>query len=176
MAKFREKGRQEIENYLEQATDESAFVGELIKKTFEEDALFISNSMPIRDIDNLLLNKNIDIYANRGANGIDGIVSTALGMAVHKRITLLIGDLSFYHDMNGLLMSKLNNIQMNIVLLNNDGGGIFSYLPQKKVQPTILNGCLAHRRDWISSIQLSYINSILNVLTVFQNLKCHIVI
>ena len=125
MAKFREKGRQEIENYLEQATDESAFVGELIKKTFEEDALFISNSMPIRDIDNLLLNKNIDIYANRGANGIDGIVSTALGMAVHKRITLLIGDLSFYHDMNGLLMSKLNNIQMNIVLLNNDGGGIF---------------------------------------------------
>ena len=66
---------------MEQATDESAFVGELIKKTFEEDALFISNSMPIRDIDNLLLNKNIDIYANRGANGIDGIVSTALGMA-----------------------------------------------------------------------------------------------
>ena len=52
-----EKKRQEIENYLEQATDESAFVGELIKKTFEEDALFISNSMPIRDIDNLLLNK-----------------------------------------------------------------------------------------------------------------------
>ena len=62
----------------------------------------------------------------------------------------MIGDLSFYHDMNGLLMSKLNNIQMNIVLLNNDGGGIFSYLPQKKVQPTILNGCLAFRRDWIS--------------------------
>ncbi len=53
-------------------------------------------------------------------------------MAVHKPITLLIGDLSFYHDMNGLLMSKLNNIQMNIVLLNNDGGGIFSYLPQKE--------------------------------------------
>ncbi|MFA0981036.1 thiamine pyrophosphate-dependent enzyme, partial [Staphylococcus aureus] len=75
---------------------------------------------------------NIDVYANSGANGIDGIVSTELGMAVHKRITLLIGDLSFYHDMNGLLMSKLNNIQMNIVLLNNDGGGIFSYLPQKE--------------------------------------------
>ena len=92
----------------------------------------ISNSMPIRDIDNLLLNKNIDIYANRGANGIDGIVSTALGMAVHKRITLLIGDLSFYHDMNGLLMSKLNNIQMNIVLLNNDGGGIFHIYHKRK--------------------------------------------
>ena len=70
---------------MEQATDESAFVGELIKKTSEKDALFISNSMPIRDVDNLLLNKNIDVYANRGANGIDGIVSTALGVAVHKR-------------------------------------------------------------------------------------------
>ena len=54
----------------------------MIKKTSEKDALFISNSMPIRDVDNLLLNKNIDVYANRGANGIDGIVSTALGMAV----------------------------------------------------------------------------------------------
>ncbi|MDN8888807.1 thiamine pyrophosphate-dependent enzyme, partial [Staphylococcus aureus] len=97
----------------------------------EKDALFISNSMPIRDVDNLLLNINIDVYANRGATGIDGIVSTALGMAVHKRVTLLIGDLSFYHDLNGLFMSKLNNIQLNIVLLNNDGGGIFSYLPQK---------------------------------------------
>ena len=131
--------------------------------------------MPIRDVDNLLLNKNIDVYANRGANGIDGIVSTALGMAVHKRITLLIGDLSFYHDMNGLLMSKLNNIQMNIVLLNNDGGGIFHIYHKKKVQLTILNGCL-HTDGLILSIQLSYINSILNVLTVFQNLKCHIVI
>lgn len=130
--RIEKKGRKEIKCYLEQATDESAFVGELIKKTSEKDALFISNSMPIRDVDNLLLNKNIDVYANRGANGIDGIVSTALGMAVHKRVTLLIGDLSFYHDMNGLLMSKLNNIQMNIVLLNNDGGGIFSYLPQKE--------------------------------------------
>lgn len=162
---------------MEQATDESAFVGELIKKTFEEDALFISNSMPIRDIDNLLLNKNIDIYANRGANGIDGIVSTALGMAVHKRITLLIGDLSFYHDMNGLLMSKLNNIQMNIVLLNNDGGGIFHIYHKKKVQLTILNGCLAHRRDWISSIQLSYINSIFkrfNSVSEFKMPHCYL--
>lgn len=168
---LREKGRKEIKCYLEQATDESAFVGELIKKTSEKDALFISNSMPIRDVDNLLLNKNIDVYANRGANGIDGIVSTALGMAVHKRITLLIGDLSFYHDMNGLLMSKLNNIQMNIVLLNNDGGGIFSYLPQKESATDYFERLFGTPTGLISSIQLSYINSILNVLTVFQNLK-----
>lgn len=107
-------------------------MSQLLDKLTDEDCLFVSNSMPIRDIDNLYFNQRGRIYANRGANGIDGVVSTALGMAVHQKVTLLIGDIAFYHDMNGLLMSKLNDIHMNIVLLNNDGGGIFSYLPQKK--------------------------------------------
>lgn len=120
-----------ISKHMSQATDEAAYVNLLIDKLSSEDAIFVSNSMPIRDIDNLLLDKEIEVYANRGANGIDGVVSTAIGMAVHKNITLLIGDLAFYHDMNGLLMVKLNDIHLNIVLLNNDGGGIFSYLPQK---------------------------------------------
>lgn len=122
----------EVKDYIKSATDEAAFVGSLLDKLTSEDTLFVSNSMPIRDIDNLFINCDASIYANRGANGIDGVVSTALGMAVHKKTTLLIGDLAFYHDMNGLLMSKLNDISLNIVLLNNDGGGIFSYLPQKE--------------------------------------------
>ena len=88
--------------------------------------------MPIRDVDNLATDCETMIYANRGANGIDGVVSTALGMAVHRKTTLLIGDLAFYHDMNGLLMAKMHDIHLNIVILNNDGGGIFSYLPQKQ--------------------------------------------
>lgn len=125
------QARIEINDYLQHATDEAAYVGTLISKLTSEDAFFVSNSMPIRDIDNLLFDNEAEIYANRGANGIDGVVSTALGMAVHKKVTLLIGDLAFYHDMNGLLMSKINDIHLNIVLLNNDGGGIFSYLPQK---------------------------------------------
>ncbi|VED32589.1 2-oxoglutarate decarboxylase [Staphylococcus warneri] len=125
------QARIEINDYLQHATDEAAYVGTLISKLTNEDALFVSNSMPIRDIDNLLFDNEAEIYANRGANGIDGVVSTALGMAVHKKVMLLIGDLAFYHDMNGLLMSKINDIHLNIVLLNNDGGGIFSYLPQK---------------------------------------------
>ncbi len=86
----------------------------MIKKTSEKDALFISNSMPIGDVDNLLLNKNIDAYAIV-INGIDGIVSTCMGMVIPLTNNLSMVDLSFYHDMNGLLMSKLNNIQMNIV-------------------------------------------------------------
>lgn len=125
------QSRKAITQHMSQATDESAFVSTLIQKLTKDDALFVSNSMPIRDVDNLLFDSEVEVYANRGANGIDGVISTALGMAVHKRVTLLIGDLAFYHDMNGLLMAKLNDIHINIVILNNDGGGIFSYLPQK---------------------------------------------
>ena len=125
------QSRKTITQHISQATDESAFVSTLIQKLTKDDALFVSNSMPIRDVDNLLFDSEAEVYANRGANGIDGVISTALGMAAHKKVTLLIGDLAFYHDMNGLLMAKLNNIHINIVILNNDGGGIFSYLPQK---------------------------------------------
>lgn len=125
------QSRKAITQHMSQATDESAFVSTLIQKFTKDDALFVSNSMPIRDVDNLLFDSEVEVYANRGANGIDGVISTALGMAVHKKVTLLIGDLAFYHDMNGLLMAKLNDIHINVVILNNDGGGIFSYLPQK---------------------------------------------
>ena len=70
-------------------------MGSLIQKLTKEDTLFVGNSMPIRDVDNLLFDCEASVYANRGANGIDGVVSTALGMAAYKNVTLLIGDLSF---------------------------------------------------------------------------------
>ena len=97
--------------------------------------------MPIRDVDNLLFDSEVEVYANRGANGIDGVISTALGMAVHK-VTLL--RFSFYHDMNGLLMAKLNDIHINI--LNNDGGGIFLFA-SKQQQSNTLNVYLVHQLD-----------------------------
>jgi 2-succinyl-5-enolpyruvyl-6-hydroxy-3-cyclohexene-1-carboxylate synthase len=72
--------------------------------------------------------------ANRGANGIDGVVSSALGAAAAagagSPLVLVIGDLALYHDMNGLLAAKLHSLDATIVVLNNDGGGIFSFLPQ----------------------------------------------
>ena len=100
-------------------------------------ALFVGNSMPIRDVDTFFYcdNKNITILANRGANGIDGIISTAMAASnAYNQLVLVIGDLSFYHDMNGLLASKLLNLNITIVLVNNNGGGIFSFLPQSKVE------------------------------------------
>ena len=95
--------------------------------------LFIGNSMPIRDVDMFTLtsSKKIDTYSNRGASGIDGVISSALGMShnsVNKNSLLLIGDVSFYHDMNGLLASRYE-ANLTIVVINNSGGGIFSFLP-----------------------------------------------
>jgi 2-succinyl-5-enolpyruvyl-6-hydroxy-3-cyclohexene-1-carboxylate synthase len=97
--------------------------------------LFVGNSMPIRDLDSFFLNNNkaIKVMANRGANGIDGTVSTALGAALYsKSIYLVLGDLTFFHDLNGLIAAKLYNIDINILLVNNNGGGIFSFLPQSE--------------------------------------------
>ena len=65
-------------------------------------------------------------------SGIDGVVSTALGVAAKQGgwLLLVVGDLSFYHDMNGLLAARSFGLRATIVLVNNDGGGIFSFLPQ----------------------------------------------
>lgn len=99
----------------------------------ESSQLFVGNSMPIRDLDTFFFStdKRIRTFANRGANGIDGVVSTALGVStVLENTVLVIGDLSFFHDMNGLMAAKLQKTNITILLINNDGGGIFSFLPQ----------------------------------------------
>jgi 2-succinyl-5-enolpyruvyl-6-hydroxy-3-cyclohexene-1-carboxylate synthase len=96
--------------------------------------LFAGNSMPVRDLDTFFWNTehSIRIMGNRGANGIDGIVSSALGAsAINDGLNVLVlGDLSFFHDMNGLLAAKLHKLNLTIIVINNDGGGIFSFLPQ----------------------------------------------
>jgi 2-succinyl-5-enolpyruvyl-6-hydroxy-3-cyclohexene-1-carboxylate synthase len=96
--------------------------------------IFAGNSMPVRDLDTFFPGSDRDVrfLANRGLNGIDGVISSALGAsaASEGRLVLVIGDLSFYHDLNGLLAAKLHDLDALIILLNNDGGGIFSFLPQ----------------------------------------------
>lgn len=115
---------------------EGRVVTELGKLLPADCVLFVGNSMPIRDVDSFLFHHEgkVRLMANRGSNGIDGLVSTAAGVsAAGKRTVLLLGDLSFYHDMNGLLATKLHQLSLTIILVNNDGGGIFSFLPQATV-------------------------------------------
>ena len=94
-------------------------------------ALFVSSSRPIRDIEAFATPRTgITTYANRGLAGIDGNISTALGIAFnHKSTIAVLGDLSFLHDLTGLINNE--NINCRFIVINNDGGGIFSTLPQR---------------------------------------------
>jgi 2-succinyl-5-enolpyruvyl-6-hydroxy-3-cyclohexene-1-carboxylate synthase len=98
--------------------------------------LYVGNSMPVRDMDTFFWpqERQVRCLGNRGANGIDGVVSSALGASAAsgpaEPVVLVIGDLSFFHDLNGLLAARLYALNLVIVLVNNDGGGIFSFLPQ----------------------------------------------
>ncbi len=96
--------------------------------------LWASSSMPVRDLDTFLPGneRKLCFLSNRGANGIDGVISSALGASTVSAgpLVLTIGDIAFYHDMNGLLAAKLHGLNATIILINNDGGGIFSFLPQ----------------------------------------------
>ena len=101
--------------------------------------LFVSNSMPVRDLDRFGAPTTTSVTAlgNRGASGIDGIVSTALGAgsATTDHLTLVTGDLAYYHDMNGLAALERCGVEATVVLLNNDGGGIFHILPIEAYEP-----------------------------------------
>ena len=118
-----------------------AAVSALVDALPDGASLFVGNSLPIRHVDQFAApsTKRLHVYGNRGASGIDGVTSSALGVAVADRSTptvLLIGDISFYHDLNGLLAVKQQNLtNVTIVLLNNDGGSIFRRLPIAGQEP-----------------------------------------
>jgi 2-succinyl-5-enolpyruvyl-6-hydroxy-3-cyclohexene-1-carboxylate synthase len=101
-------------------------------------SLFVASSMPIRDVEEFLpaAGAGPQILANRGANGIDGTVSSAFGVAAAtgRRVVLLIGDVALAYDIGGLLAGRRYHLALTIVLLNNDGGGIFDFLPVATAQ------------------------------------------
>ncbi|MCG8343523.1 MAG: 2-succinyl-5-enolpyruvyl-6-hydroxy-3-cyclohexene-1-carboxylic-acid synthase [Chlorobiales bacterium] len=108
----------------------------IVSKTVPQShGLFLANSMPIRDMDSYTALRNSNAVPqcgmNRGASGIDGNIATAAGFAqgLGAPVTLVIGDISFLHDLNSLTLLRTMKRPLHIVVINNNGGGIFSFLP-----------------------------------------------
>ncbi|MCX6991394.1 MAG: 2-succinyl-5-enolpyruvyl-6-hydroxy-3-cyclohexene-1-carboxylic-acid synthase [Chlamydiae bacterium] len=95
--------------------------------------LFLANSMPVRDADSFFYPENFTgkVFVNRGVSGIDGNVSTAVGIAaaLQKPLIALLGDLTFMHDMNAITQVASSPTPVILLIVNNGGGGIFSFLP-----------------------------------------------
>jgi 2-succinyl-5-enolpyruvyl-6-hydroxy-3-cyclohexene-1-carboxylate synthase len=115
--------------------NEPGIIKNLLEALPDKAHILIGNSSPIRDFDNYAAHnkKDIIVYFNRGASGIDGVTSTAIGIAQLKEPAfLLTGDLSFLHDLNALAAANKYPAGLTVILINNNGGGIFESLPVSK--------------------------------------------
>jgi 2-succinyl-5-enolpyruvyl-6-hydroxy-3-cyclohexene-1-carboxylate synthase len=118
---------------------EPRVAAELGARLPEAATVVVASSMPVRDVETFFPARHAPprVLSNRGANGIDGTVSTAYGVAAAARgpVVLLIGDVALAHDVGGLLANVRPGLKLTIVLLDNDGGGIFDFLPVSGTEP-----------------------------------------
>lgn len=113
-------------------------VARTVAAALPDDALlFVASSMPIRDVDAFGGCLRAQVLANRGVNGIDGVVASAAGAAAvtGRPTALLAGDLAVLHDLGGLVAARGLGVDLTVVVVNNDGGGIFSFLPISGLTP-----------------------------------------
>ncbi|KAJ7550965.1 hypothetical protein O6H91_07G126900 [Diphasiastrum complanatum] len=195
--------QQEIQFHLQtEASLTEPFVAQVVAGSLPpSSALFLGSSMPIRDADMyahgqsrnrsftalesmfMLSSQGVLVASNRGASGIDGVLSTAIGFAagIGRRVTLLLGDISFLHDTNGLtlLRNRVGQPPVTVVVVNNHGGSIFSLLPIANTVPAeaftslfstphdiqIEKLCRAHR---VNYVQVSRKEELIDALNSIQ--------
>lgn len=120
-------------------------------KEADETEMFVGSSMPIRDLERFAgLNSEIRATFNRGASGIDGNIATAVGvaMAANKNMVCVVGDQTFLYDLNSLSLVKYCQKPFHTIVVNNQGGGIFSFLPVAKIESSVLAQLFTHPHEW----------------------------
>jgi 2-succinyl-5-enolpyruvyl-6-hydroxy-3-cyclohexene-1-carboxylate synthase len=129
---------QKIDAVMQNIYFDGAIVADVVENLPDESVLLIGNSLPVRHLDQWArpLPKNIHVFGNRGASGIDGNIATGLGAAAatQRPTFILVGDVTTYHDLNSLLAVR-HAPQTTIIIINNDGGGIFRRLPISQHEP-----------------------------------------
>ncbi len=152
-----------VRGVVDPARENSFFEGDIlntiVNRVPQNTQLFVGNSLIVRHLDQFVPHNhnNIRVYANRGASGIDGVTATALGIAaaVPERLVLVTGDVSFYHDLNSLLALRRLGLTATIVVINNNGGGIFHRLPIANFDPPFTDLFLTqHGLNFAAAAQL----------------------
>lgn len=127
------------------------FIARMVDSALDENsALFLGNSMPVRDMDMMAVQcRSATIHANRGVSGIDGNIATAAGMgwASGERVVAILGDTAVLHDLNSLALLLKNTKPVILVIINNRGGGIFSFLPIA-AHEDVLGPCFTNPHEW----------------------------
>ncbi len=142
----------------QRTANEPAVACTVVKSAPPGSIVTVGSSMPIRDVDSFggKANKPLLIFGNRGANGIDGIVSASLGTAAAgANAIVLVGDVSMFHDLNALGTAGQLGLPVTIIVVNNDGGGIFHFLPHRDpevLDPATFESYLAtpHGTDFVT--------------------------
>jgi 2-succinyl-5-enolpyruvyl-6-hydroxy-3-cyclohexene-1-carboxylate synthase len=138
-AQAEKKARQTFEQKLSETFFEGALLAEVVDMLPPESLLVVASSLPVRHLDQFAgpQPKPLRVLANRGASGIDGTIATALGAAAvaGQPLVLVCGDVAFYHDLNSLLALRRCGVKATLVLINNNGGGIFQRLPMAQFDP-----------------------------------------
>jgi 2-succinyl-5-enolpyruvyl-6-hydroxy-3-cyclohexene-1-carboxylate synthase len=143
--------RLHVKQYIEQETLSFALIASMLSEAVPEDeGMFAGNSIAIRAFDAVLpaIPRKIRIISNRGVSGIEGNIATSVGYAeaISRRVTAVIGDISFLHDLNSLLLMKQSTVPVILIVVNNGGGRIFERLPMNNF-PEVLNPYMTTPHD-----------------------------
>jgi 2-succinyl-5-enolpyruvyl-6-hydroxy-3-cyclohexene-1-carboxylate synthase len=153
----RTKTESVLEN--EKSTERSAIL-KVIKASPQNTNIFLSNSLIFREAENFVSNlpDNVKLYANRGATGIDGIISSSVGTMISndRKLICILGDQAALHDLTGLSSIKLTSRPTMLLVINNGGGSIFNLMKKKELRDTLINPHELNFKSFSEGFNLQY--------------------